>query len=73
MNSEGSDKPEHPCSLARALLFDHPIGCEIVHTGFIQVRLCKIQGLLKTFLLFSRTENLRKKTDLHVKILLRKC
>ena len=33
-------------------------------SGFIQARLCKTQGLfkdfLKTFLLFSRTENLRK-------------
>ena len=31
-------------------------------TGFIQARLCKIQGLFKdfynTFILFSRTENL---------------
>ena len=34
------------------------------YPGFIQARLCKIQGLFKdfskTFLLFSRTENLRK-------------
>ena len=34
------------------------------NAGFIQARLCKIQGLFKdfskTFLLFSRTENLRK-------------
>ena len=33
-------------------------------TGFIQARLCKIQGLFKdfskSFLLFSRTDNLRK-------------
>ena len=33
-------------------------------TGLIEARLCKIQGLFKdfsrTFLLFSRTENLRK-------------
>ena len=34
-------------------------------SGFIQARLCKIQGLFKdfskTFLLFSRSENFRKK------------
>ena len=46
-------------------------------TGFIQASLCKIQVLfkyfLKTFLLFSRSENLYKNTDLHIKILLRKC
>ena len=50
----------------------YPIRCHITFslasshalTGFIQARLCKIQGFIKdfskTFLLFSRTENLRK-------------
>ena len=42
--------------------------------GFIQARLCKIQGLFKDFskpfLLFSGTEKLKKNTDFQFKILL---
>ena len=30
------------------------------YSGFIQARLCKFKDFSKTFLLFSRTENLRK-------------
>ena len=40
---------------------------------FIQARLCKIQGLFKdfskTFLLFFKDLKLKRKTDLHVKVL----
>ena len=52
-------KTQHgPCHLKTSLQGLQP------GTGFIQARLCKIQGLFmdfsKTFLLFSRTENFRK-------------
>ena len=43
--------------------------CYKKYTGFIQARLCKIQGLLKDFPTVFKDWKLKKNTDLHVKIL----
>ena len=53
------------------------VECKVIKnkhiTGFIQVRLCKIQGLLKDFPTVFKDWKLKKNADLRVKILLLKC
>ena len=46
---------------------------KVIATGFLQARLCKIQGLLKYFPTVFNGLKTKKNTDLHVKILLLKC
>ena len=41
-----------------------PSGLQMVNTGFIQARLCKIQGLLKDFPTVFKDWKLKKLTDL---------